>query len=208
MAGETGDWVKKTTYKSNFISNFNLGRNIVSNVESLSVLYEVNTHLNSDQLNHIVKPKIVIIGSILEAILYDFARKPNLQPLESKKFLNSIQIKNLRSKNTDVFKELIGVFRANNLFKFNGVGFYESLDRLRVLRNRIHIQNTKKELEEYESEAFTDDRLIESERSLEVVIKRMLELYDRGPSFAYVDDFELPWKSHLDTSTSAKSRRK
>jgi hypothetical protein len=66
------------------------------------------------------------------------------------------------------------------------------------LRNRIHIQNVKKDLEPDEWRAFTPARKIVAEKVLERVLGILASEHPRGDHVAgYVSNFELPWNQHF-----------
>jgi len=73
-----------------------------------------------------------------------------------------------------------------------------TIDELRVVRNRIHIQNVKNQLDPDEENVFTHNRQIETEKVLGIVIKHVSDKYTR-PSHVngYVQTFEIPWDEHF-----------
>jgi hypothetical protein len=66
--------------------------------------------------------------------------------------------------------------RKHNLLDDDDRGLYDELDQIRQLRNRIHIQNKKNELEPNERSAFTPARKISAEEYLEVITKNKFRL--------------------------------
>lgn len=75
---------------------------------------------------------------------------------------------------------------------------YDDLDQLRKLRNRVHIQNDKKHFEPNDSQAFSRDRQISAERTLEKLIKEISTNHPRPASASgHVSDFQLPWDEHF-----------
>ena len=83
------------------------------------------------------KPIIIIIASICEAIFYDFYLRIRALSKEGAKNLDS---------------DIIDQIRAENI------------DKLRKLRNRVHIQNKKKHFEPDENVAFSYKRKIMAEK--------------------------------------------
>lgn len=75
--------------------------------------------------------------------------------------------------------------------------FYDRLDDLRRLRNRVHIQNVKKDFEPDDYDAFNEERKRLAERALEKTLRTMSAKYSRGDNYHYVADFELPWNEHF-----------
>ena len=86
--------------------------------------------------------------------------------------------------------------RRHQLFGDGCDGFYDQLDNLAQLRNRIHIQNVKGAKPLRERHAFTEAQQQLSEKTLEDLISRMNADYNRGQE-DYVGGFTLPWDSHL-----------
>src|SRR5262249_16202573 len=80
---------------------------------------------------------------------------------------------------------------------FQDAAFYDVLDELRRLRNRIHIQNTKNDFEADEYNAFTIARKTKAEQALEKTMKTLAANHPRPVhTQGYVPDFSLPWAGH------------
>ncbi|RRY16203.1 hypothetical protein EGJ57_22265 [Brucella anthropi] len=182
------------TYESKFIGDFKLGDNIVFNLSVLKCLYKCRADGNAAEKRYLQKPITLLNISIIEALLYDFHLRINVFTREGvglpQKVLDAI-----RSKKIDEFEKYIASARKNDFFDLKDTVFYEKLDELRKLRNRIHIQNTKNHFERDDLHAFSEARLILSEQALEQVIKTLAEKHPRNHKF--VQSFELPWESHL-----------
>lgn len=71
--------------------------------------------------------------------------------------------------------------------------FYDTLDELRKIRNRVHIQNTKRHFELDDQVAF-ERRLTLSEQALELVMQTMAIKCAR-PQHNFARDFKLPWSA-------------
>jgi c-di-GMP-binding flagellar brake protein YcgR len=61
------------------------------------------------------------------------------------------------------------------------------------LRNRVHIQNEKKEFEPDDWDAFTERRKERAEDVLLMTIQAMADKYPRNQRRQFVRDFELPF---------------
>lgn len=94
--------------------------------------------------------------------------------------------------NNDNFQFFIDQCRKHRLFGDGSDGFYDDLDKLVELRNRIYIQNTKGVVPLREYEAFSKAQQQMAERTLETVIARMDERYNRTQA-DHVGGFSLPW---------------
>lgn len=175
-----------------FIGIFKIGDNINYNLKILAELYRVNNESNGYVLN---KPIIILIASIIEALLYDFHFKAKRYTLEGIKNITNDVLDYIRSKNIDKLGRYIASARKHQIFNAQDKTLYDDLENLSKLRNRIHIQNEKNDLESDESSVFTNDRRILAEKSLEIVMKSMAANHNRNHE--YVENFRLPWCSHV-----------
>ena len=106
----------------------------------------------------------------------------------------------VRKKRIDEFEKHIASARKHDFFDLGDTNFYEALDSLRKLRNRIHIQNTKRHFERDDRVAFNPERQVKAEKVLEKVLKTMSVKFSRNPNVCdYVADFELPWNEHFES---------
>jgi len=106
----------------------------------------------------------------------------------------------VRSKKIDEFAKYIASAKKHDLFEASDTSFYEALDSLRKLRNRIHIQNPKNYFEPDDRNAFTLKRQITSEKVLEKVMKTMATKYSRDRDrYGCVADFKIPWNEHFES---------
>lgn len=104
----------------------------------------------------------------------------------------------LREKDFSKLASLIDGAKKFDLFKAND-DFYEQLNELRKLRNRVHIQNEKRHFERKEAVAFNALRQREAETALEYIAKFLAAEHPRGPSTqGFVTDLNLPWNEHWD----------
>jgi hypothetical protein len=103
----------------------------------------------------------------------------------------------VRGKQIDELEKLIASAKKHDFFDLRDTSFYEKLDELRRLRNRVHIQNKKADFEPDDANAFSEARRVLAERVLEKTLRTMLQKYDRGPQFNFVEDFSLPWRPHF-----------
>ena len=76
--------------------------------------------------------------------------------------------------------------------------FYKAMHSLRKKRNRVHIQNQKRDGSIDEILVFDEKAKILSEKVLEKTINTMIIKYPRREEYhGYVKDFELPWEKHF-----------
>jgi hypothetical protein len=86
------------------------------------------------------KPIIILLVSIIEAVLHDFHGRIRKFTYEGVVNLPSEIILYVRSKMMDDLEKYIASARKHDLFGAQDAAFYNLLDELRRLRNRIHIQ--------------------------------------------------------------------
>ena len=98
-------------------------------------------------------------------------------------------------KKIDELEKYIASSLKHNLFG-SDADFYEKLDNLRRLRNRVHIQNTKGDFEPDDYHAFSERKRFDAETALEKTLKTMATKYPRASHLHHVADFNLPWKEH------------
>jgi hypothetical protein len=183
------------TVSSRFVRVFKIGDNINHNLETLRLLYAL---CDEDRAKRVLlrKPIIIILVSAAEAMLYDF-----LLRISSKEHMSTLSpetVGTLRTKQYSRLTHFVAVARAHDLFDADDE-FYDQLDELRKLRNRVHIQNEKNHFERDERAAFREDRQREAERVLEYIAKHLSLKHPRSSTtHGYVADFEFPWEEHWD----------
>lgn len=185
------------TIKSHFIAIFKVGDNINHNLQILSLLYRYFDSAKEEDRALLRKPIIIGLVSITEAILYDFHKRINLFTNEGVKNLPANVMAYIRGKKLDELGKYIDSARKHNLFQARDHRFYDILDELRKLRNRVHIQNTNGDFEPDECDAFSEKRRVLAEKVLEKVMRVMSAKYPRRESHHFVEDFTLPWTAHF-----------
>src|SRR5262249_40115729 len=105
----------------------------------------------------------------------------------------------IRGKNLkDELEKYIASAKKHNLFASAGAEFYELLDELRRLRNRVHIQNTKGHFAPDDAAAFNVSKKEKAEQALEKTLKILAAKSPRPPhAQGHVADFKLPWDAHF-----------
>ncbi|WP_037470164.1 hypothetical protein [Sinorhizobium fredii] len=188
---------------SSFIGKFKLGDNINFNIDALNALYVArDLSTNGTHKRALCKPICVTITSIIEALLYDLLYRAKWFTKEGVTNMVERVLTKLRSGGHSKLKDYIDAARKHDLLKCNpDPSFYQTLDDLRLVRNRLHIQNDPPTLEADEYLVFTPARVIEAERALEGVMRRMEKLYARPAHAGHVRNFVLPWAPHLDANT-------
>lgn len=181
----------------NFFCRFKIGDNIIYNLSVLEKLYEYSPNTRRGR-ELIVKPQILIIASILEAILHDFHLRIRANVHEGIPGLVDEILIYIRNKQIDQFETYIQSIKKHNLLKLTDTSFYDELDDLRKIRNRIHIQNLRGDLPENESELFDLTAKVKAEKCLEQVVKNISKEYARPGNLAnQVGELKFPWDEHF-----------
>jgi hypothetical protein len=183
------------TVSSGFIGNFKLVENINYNLSVLALLYHHYDREDGDRKRLLNKPIIVLLVSIIEAVLHDYHTRIRAFTREGVANLAQSVIDYIGAKQIDELEKYIASARKHNLFG-KDPDFYEILDELRRLRNRVHIQNTKEDFEPSDRHAFSDRRKTAAEVALEKTLKIMAAKYPRTDNPHNVADFNLPWSEY------------
>jgi len=180
--------------ESKFIGNFKLGDNIVHNLNVLELLYSVYATQDNDGKRLLCKPIILLLVSIIEAVLYDLHDRIKFFTIEGVKNIPLSVTQYIQLKRIDDFEKYIASAKKQDLFDQADKQFYAYLDELRRLRNRVHIQNEKRDFEPDEFNAFNQQRRALAERALEKTLRAMERKFARDKD--YVADFILPWEPY------------
>ena len=130
----------------NFFGDFKLGDNVQYNLKVLRGLYSAQSQAG-DSGPFFRKPITILLASIAEALLYDLFWRMKHHTREGVPNVIEDVLVEEREKTRDKFKTLIDGAKKHHLFADEGDGIYDRLDRLREVRNRIHIQNSNAKLE-------------------------------------------------------------
>jgi hypothetical protein len=182
--------------QSKFIGDFKLGDNINHNLDILALLYEHHSVGDDTQKGLLCKPIILLLVSIIDAVLHDLHWRVKTFTKEGVANILKSSSEYIRSlKKMDRFEKYIASAKRLGLIELPNSTFYAELDELRRLRNRIHIQNTKKDFADDEINAFTNDRKVLAEKVVEKTLRTMAQKYPR--EYDHVNDFTLPWDTHF-----------
>lgn len=183
-----------------FIWSFKKGDNILYNFEILDELY--GARRKSAKKHLFTKPIILIIAAIIECILEDFIWRikqhsyekiPNLsqEVIKDFKYVNKgghFEIKELKK-----FNHFIDHVKKHQIFGILKIT-YDTMDLIRKLRNRLHIQNSKGDLDKDENMIFNEPNLHNSQKLLQLILTKMFRDYPR-PSAPKIDFNKIcfPW---------------
>lgn len=183
----------KTTIPAVFIGSFKIGDNISWNLDTLDLLYQYYNKGSDEEKSLLTKPIVTLIAFIIEAILYDFRGRARVHTREKSVKIPPILISVFQNKSNDQFNFYIEQARKHNLFDTRTIEICERLDDLRLLRNRVHIQNKENQLPRDERDAFDLESKQEAEFLLKYIMKYMEENHPR-PKGAWLGyDFMLPF---------------
>ena len=177
------------TIDASFIRRFKIGDNMVYTSEILEELY-----LNNKEL--LIKPKVLLNTSLIDAALYDFLRRIREHRREFQ-YLDVNTRQKIRRMNIDKvrgLKQHITKFRHYSLLGKSPY-VYDQLSALNALRNRVHIQNEDSSFEADERAAFSKAWLLHSEKCTEYVLRYLSTKYPRNKR--HVKDINLPWCAHF-----------
>ncbi len=154
-----------------FIGDYKLGDNIAYNFKILQALYNAQAQLSNDHERCLLnKPITVILISIIEALLHDFFFRIKSHTSENSINLPKSVLDEIRTKKHNKFNHYIdAITKYGTSFdsKAKIKKFHAGLTKLQQLRNRVHIQNTRKQLEKDEVKAFTAEKKVLAEKYLE-----------------------------------------
>lgn len=186
------------TVSAGFIGNFKLGDNINHNLKILAYLYQRQADPHDTDAWLLRKPVTIVLGSICEAILHDLHLRMRTHTIEGVQGIANSVLNYVRGKKIDKFERYISSAKKHSLLGPPTEAIYDDLEQLRKLRNRVHIQNEKFDFEPDDSHAFSKDRQIAGEKTLEKLIKTISTNHPRPAGVnGYVQDFQLPWGEHF-----------
>jgi hypothetical protein len=184
------------TIESKFIGDFKIGDNIVYNLNILALLYNQFNASDAEKRRLLCKPIIVSLGSIVEASLHDLHTRIRTFTIEGVRNVQLAAIEQIRNmEKLDDFGKYINAAKTHDLFDAADTAFYDDLGTLRKLRNRVHIQNTKRILERDEYQVYTPARKVLSERVTEKTLRTLATKFARDQD--HVDQLRLPWNAHF-----------
>lgn len=183
---------------SSFIGDFQVARNISHSLAVVSTLWSLREEATSPATKrYLQKPMIILNVAIIEALLYDFHKRVKWFTREGVMGMPVNIVTYIRGKQIDKLEALIASCRKHDLFDELGSSFYEDLDILRRIRNRVHLQNEKHDLEPDDAIAFSAERLFLSERAVEFVMLTLEAKYPRSVN-VYTPPFHLPWPTYFE----------
>lgn len=176
-------------YTQVFFWDFKRMDNVNYNWKILIELFALRKGNNS-LLN---KAIIVITISIIECIIYDFICRIKEHTRERIPNLNDKKIYDTKTKEIgDKFGKLISHAKKHNYLQDETI--YDKLDKLRKIRNRVHIQDMNGELNRDEEYIWTDANVKMAGKTLKLICKIFCEEHPRIANPKNMDDFPELWK--------------
>ena len=134
--------------------------------------------------------------------MHDFHLRIRVNTSEGVAGVTDDVVSYIRERKIDEFGKYIRSSKRHDLFKQEGTRFYDKLDDLRKIRNRVHIQNKWNNEPKNEYDLFTDINKNFAEICLEVVVKTMHHRYRRPDDMNdFVGELKFPWEERLKTFT-------
>ena len=181
-------------FTGQFFWNFKRMDNVNYNFEIIKKLYAAKKVKNNDPRFN--KPLIILIMAIIECTLYDFIERIHQYSNDSFPNITDVIVSYFRgTKETDELKIIIQRIKSQNLLRVSSSdSIYEDLEHLRLLRNRVHIQNRYAIEPADEHKAFTSSELDLAQRCLEKVFDALCNVYPRWDHQPIpMNEFPRPW---------------
>ena len=177
------------TITCNFIGDFKVGDNILANAKALCRLSSQNDKGIFNKL------MVVQAGSIVEAALDQIIFRAQNYTKEGVPSIPDETIKKIRNTRIERFNNIIQAMKKHKLLDGLGEDIYRDLDRLRELRNRIHIQFDDEPVgvDRDDSKAFTDVTVVQSLALCTSILEYLCNTYARPKNLgAYAHDISIP----------------
>lgn len=121
--------------ESNFVGNFRVGDNLVYNSQVLCDLVCANEDGRFD------KPIIVQAAALVEGCMSEIIFRAQNYNREGVETVSEEERREIESKKLDKFSPMIDVFKKYGFLDELGEDIYPQLHRLRMYRNKVHIQD-------------------------------------------------------------------
>lgn len=181
---------------SSFIGDFKLADNVAHSLDVVRTLRTLREEAIPARKRYLQKPMIILNVAIIESLLYDLHKRVKWFTREGVTGMPANIITYIRGKQIDKLETFIQSCRKHDLFDELGSTFYDDLDLLRRIRNRVHLQNERNDLEPDDANAFSEERLVLSERAVEFVMMTLEAKHPR-PGNTYTKPFHLPWPTYF-----------
>ena len=179
-------------YTGQFFWDFKTMDNVNYNFKIVELLYAKKKETNNLLF---IKPITITLISIIECMLYDFIIRVQTHNADKIPNLEQCIIDSIKMKDIDQFETIIAQVKKQNLLRANpSSNVYANLDLLRKIRNRVHIQNIKQDLDKDECDVFTQSNLELAEKMLERVCEVLCNVYPRWKKQPLLmSDFPRVW---------------
>jgi hypothetical protein len=177
------------TIKCNFIGDFKIGDNILANGKALCRL----SATNEDKIFN--KLMVVQAGSIVEAALDQIIYRAQNYTTEGVPNIPADVLKKIRDTEIERFNNVIQAMKTHKLLDGLATTIYDDLQRLRELRNRVHIQfdDKPKDLGRNDHDAFTDKNVAWALALCINVLKHLVGKFPRPEALGvFAHDVSIP----------------
>jgi hypothetical protein len=158
-------------------------------------MYQQHAEASDAEKQLLCKPIVVMLVSLIDAV-YDLHTRIKTFTRKGVENIIASSIGYVRTKKKiDEFGKYIASANKHGLIEPPADKFYDELDELRKLRDRIHIQNSKNYPPRNEHHAFTPDKKLLAEKAVGKAFRAMAKKYVR--KLDCVESFNLPWEPHF-----------
>lgn len=183
--------VNVETYSSGFVGDFKTGDNIAYNCEVLCALASQNQNRLFNKMIYIQ------CAAIVEACLDQIIFRAKAHTIEGVPTITVTDQNAIRQKKYDKFSQYIDVMKKYKLLDELGDHIYQQLHRMRMIRNKVHIQEyldpEKFPKSRDEVQIFTDEETSSALRLTHQVTDHLGTKLSRPKHVAgYVSNFALP----------------
>lgn len=181
-------------FTGQFFWDFKRMDNVNYNFEVIEILYQAKKANNNDLKFN--KPIIVLMMGIIECTLYDFLIRINQYRTDPFPNMPQAVVAYLRkTRETDELKYMLPKIKSQNLLQaLPTETLYDDLERLRKVRNRVHIQNRYNMQPLDEGRVFTNAELQCAQDCLIKVYDTFCNVYPRWRNQPIpIADFPTPW---------------
>jgi len=137
------------------------------------------------------KPIIILIAAISEACLYELVTRARFNVREGVPNISQRHLEAIRSSKKDGLDYLTKTCKQLKILGHPKSDIYSNLEEVARLRDRIHIQNKHGFQPACEKTAFSEEKLVISEKTLEQILVILSRNYPRR--LCYTEPIYLPW---------------
>jgi|GEM_PF-2161672 len=185
-------------YADIFFWDYTRKDNVVYNFKCLETLCILN--ISSDLKRYVCKPIIILLASILECVFFDFLTRTQGHTKEKIPNVSAEDVASI--KNTELPRSFLNFSELMKKYEFLGeenLSIYSELRNLVNVRNRIHIQNLKKNEPIHEDNLWDISLVKHFGKLFKEIFLHICKNYPRaqawGKPYEVLPDFPEPWNT-------------